>query len=275
MPNRIIRESARTSATLFRLSDGAERMFWRLTTVADDYGRFEADPRILKAQCFPLWGDRLKIVQVGKWYAEMEACELVTTYVVTGKVLGFFNTWDKHQRTRAKESKYPAPSSDNICRQPLSDVAVVGNRESRIEMRESDESRNGARSSATLTQENCAALPESLGQTQASGRGPTPTQVRSEAQPGAPAPESPTRVKFSIPDAITSALNRAPRLGAVTRLRYPDWWQAVIRANRGVDFPTEVLRAEAYLVAHPQRHYKDLGKFLHGWMSRADRSVTA
>lgn len=87
----------------------------------------------------------------------------------------------------------------------------------------------------------------------------------------APATE-PTRVQFKIPEAIVSALNRAPRLGAVTRLRDPAWWQAIMRANRGVDYPAEVLKAEAYLVAHPERRYKDLGKFLHGWMGRADRS---
>lgn len=209
-------------------------MFWRLTTVADDFGRFEADPRLLRAACFPLWGDRLKIAQVAKWYAELVAAEIVTSYLVAGKSLGFFTTWEKYQTVRAKASKFPAPTADNICSQPPPYVSVFENRESRIEMRESDESRNGARSSATLTQ-----------------------------------------VVFQIPEAIVSALNRAPRLGAVTRLRNPAWWQAIIRANRGVDFPAEVLKAEAYLVSHPERRYKDLAKFLHGWMSRADRSVTA
>lgn len=51
MPNRIIRDKCRTSISLDKLSFGAECMFWRLTTVADDYGRFEADARIrAKAQ---------------------------------------------------------------------------------------------------------------------------------------------------------------------------------------------------------------------------------
>lgn len=125
MPNRYIRESARTSATLYQLSHGAERMFWRLTTVADDYGRFESDARVLLANCFPLWAGEIKVSQVATWYGEMEACGLVTTYVVNGKHYGFFPTWEKHQRIRAKHSKYPAPSSDNICGHVLANVPDI------------------------------------------------------------------------------------------------------------------------------------------------------
>ena len=66
MPNRIIRESCTTSPTLDALSDGAERMFWRLTTIADDYGRFDADPRVLLAKCFPLRVGRISIKTIEK-----------------------------------------------------------------------------------------------------------------------------------------------------------------------------------------------------------------
>jgi hypothetical protein len=125
MPNRMIRESCRTSETLDRLSDGAERLFWRLTTVADDYGRFEADPRVLLAHCFPLKVGLLKVSAVGRLFRELVICGLVTTYDGGGKRLGFFTTWDKHQRIRAQHSKYPPPSSDNICQQTTADVPVV------------------------------------------------------------------------------------------------------------------------------------------------------
>lgn len=122
MPNRIIRESCRTSATLYLLSHGAERMFWRLTTIADDHGRFEADVRVLMAQCFPLWAGRIKVSEIAKWYAEMEKAGLVQSYLVNGKAYGHFLTWETHQYVRAKKSKHPAPTSDNICSQPLADV---------------------------------------------------------------------------------------------------------------------------------------------------------
>lgn len=125
MPNRMIRESARTSSTLYRLSDGAERFFWRLTTVADDFGRFEADPRILKAKCFPLWPDsRMSPQKVRTLYRELEH-ELVKTYVVEGKTFGFFVTWDRYQTRRASRSKFPSPTDANICEQPLADTPVI------------------------------------------------------------------------------------------------------------------------------------------------------
>lgn len=125
MPNRMIRESCRTSDTLNQLSAEAERLFWRLTTVADDYGRFEADPRVVLAQCFPLKVGLLKVEAVSKWFAELVACSLVRTYVSGCKQLAFFPTWEKHQYVRAKTSKYPAPADANICSQTPTDSPVV------------------------------------------------------------------------------------------------------------------------------------------------------
>lgn len=55
----------------------------------------------------------------------MEACGLVTTYVVSGRSYGFFVTWGKHQRVRAKESKHPAPTSADICGHLPSNAPVV------------------------------------------------------------------------------------------------------------------------------------------------------
>lgn len=126
MPNRMIRESCRTSLTLDALSDGAERTFWRLTTVADDYGRFEADPRIVTSTCYPLRNGRLDADQVKTWLDEMLDAGLIQVYRAGEKVYGVFLTWGKHQHVRAKRSKYPAPpTSVSICQQMLTDVPVV------------------------------------------------------------------------------------------------------------------------------------------------------
>lgn len=119
MGNRIIKESCRTSDQLNQLSDGAERMFWRLITVADDFGRFEADPVTLKAHCFPKLVDTLKTAKIKGWIDEFISVGLVKLYQSNDKTYGFFPTWDKHQRRRAQFSKHPAPTSDNICRQML------------------------------------------------------------------------------------------------------------------------------------------------------------
>ena len=64
MPSRVIRESALNSPTLAKLSHGAERLFWRLTIIADDAGRFDAHPTVVKARCFPLLVDTLKTADV-------------------------------------------------------------------------------------------------------------------------------------------------------------------------------------------------------------------
>jgi len=106
-------------------------MFWRLTTVADDFGRFDANQRVLLSTCFPLKAGILKPEKIELWYRELEVCELVTTYVCNGKRLGFFNTWDKHQDRRAKKSKFPSPTSENICSQMRADVLVSVSEEPR------------------------------------------------------------------------------------------------------------------------------------------------
>jgi hypothetical protein len=76
MSNRMIRESALTSPTLARLSHGAERTFWRLTVVADDFGRFNAEPSVVRARCFPLLLEAVKDRAVARWLDEMRAAEL-------------------------------------------------------------------------------------------------------------------------------------------------------------------------------------------------------
>ena len=87
-----------------------------------------------------------------------------------------------------------------------------------------------------------------------------------------PPPTSPPAVAFQIPSRIEEALRRAPILGAVTRLHTPAFWQAQVRANAGVNFAEEILKAEAWLVANPARGpKKDVARFLHNWLSRAER----
>lgn len=109
LPSRIIRESCTTSPTLDALSDGAERMFWRLTTIADDFGRFDADHRVLLARCFPLKTNTLSLKEIEKYITEMVSVSLITLYEVNNRIYGYFNTWGKYQRIRCKVSKFPEP----------------------------------------------------------------------------------------------------------------------------------------------------------------------
>ncbi len=131
MPRRFIQESCRRSPTLDSLSAEAERLFWRLTTVADDYGRFPADPRELLASCFPLRVGSWKPSRVGSWYAELEGSGLVMSYLAEDHLCGEFKKWQVHQGPpRAEKSRFPSPTEDGVsaarsCTQMRADVHVV------------------------------------------------------------------------------------------------------------------------------------------------------
>lgn len=95
------------------------------------------------------------------------------------------------------------------------------------------------------------------------------TKKRREEQPP---PDPPPAVEFSIPKSILDALDQSSHLRTIPALRNPIFWRAEVRANEGVDFGREVLKAEAWLVSHPnQAHKQDWAKFMHGWLGRAER----
>lgn len=115
MPSRIIHDKCRKSRTLNALSSDAERLFWRLTTAADDYGRFDADPRVLLSDCFPLKVEEIKAKQVETWRNELtkivedDELPLIRLYTMKGRTYGYFVTWTNHQRDRSKEKNPPKP----------------------------------------------------------------------------------------------------------------------------------------------------------------------
>lgn len=132
MPNRIIRESALTSHSLNRLSDGAERLFWRLTLVADDHGRFDAYPPTVKARCFPCKVDELKTDKIRAWLVELSRDHCLY-YTVGDRIYGQFYKWAEYQRQYGHASKFPQPPAD--CGSSPQNPALTLNRdlESRID----------------------------------------------------------------------------------------------------------------------------------------------
>ena len=107
MPNRIIRDSARSSKTLATLTDFAERGFWRLILAADDFGRFPADASLVLAMCFPRMTDKVSLLMCEQMLRECEAAGLIILYEVEGINYGQFVKADKYFTRRAKHSKYP------------------------------------------------------------------------------------------------------------------------------------------------------------------------
>ena len=80
MPNRIIKESITTSETLDQVGAEAERLFYRLIVVCDDYGRFDATPNIILGRCLPRKIGRIRDRDITRWLGELEDAGLIARY---------------------------------------------------------------------------------------------------------------------------------------------------------------------------------------------------
>lgn len=107
MPTRFIKESCRSSKNLDKLTDFEERLWWRLITTADDFGRFMACPELVRSACFPFKTLPTKTIVAA--LHSLQTHDLIRLYSVDDRQYGEFAKWEKHQgKPRAKESKYPA-----------------------------------------------------------------------------------------------------------------------------------------------------------------------
>ena len=112
MPNRIIKESIRTSKSVNGMSDFEFRLWVHLITYVDDYGRGSADPELLKGFVFP----RRKSVTesaIAKTLSALATTGLIRLYEVDGEPYLCFPNWAEHQRIQTKKSKFPAPDENN------------------------------------------------------------------------------------------------------------------------------------------------------------------
>lgn len=108
MPNRLLREGIVDSERINALSAEGERLFYRLLVVADDFGRMDARPAIVRARCFPLM-ETLSGEKIEKWLAELADKLLIVRYEVGGRPYLAVGRWE--QRVRAN-AKHPPPPDD-------------------------------------------------------------------------------------------------------------------------------------------------------------------
>lgn len=113
MPNRILKDSIRTSKKVNDLSDFNYRIWSYLITYVDDYGRGSADPELLKGLVFPR-RKGLTEAQISKALDDLANTGMIKLYEVDGESYLYFPNWDMHQQIRAKKSKFPAPANENI-----------------------------------------------------------------------------------------------------------------------------------------------------------------
>lgn len=129
MPNRIIKESIRTSKSVNQMTDFQFRVWTYLITFVDDYGRGSADPELIKGFVFP----RRKGVTeatIEKTLAELATIGSILLYEVDGESYLCFPNWSEHQTVRNKVSKFPAPEDGKItlaskCKQMQANVPVI------------------------------------------------------------------------------------------------------------------------------------------------------
>ncbi len=108
MPNRIIKESLCSSEKISSLSDFEFRLWVSLITQADDAGRGDARPAIIKGRVFPL-RDRVTAKDIDVSLHALAAKGCITLYTVDGRSYFWFPSWAEHQRIRDCKPKYPEP----------------------------------------------------------------------------------------------------------------------------------------------------------------------
>lgn len=111
MPTRLLRDWT-DSLRFDGISAEAERLFARLIMKADDYGRFHADPRLLKANCFPLL-ENLRTPDLVRWLDELSNRQLILRYEAEGRsLLVIVNYGQRLKQSRAKFPARPGESAD-------------------------------------------------------------------------------------------------------------------------------------------------------------------
>ena len=118
MPNRLLKESFKSSPQIEELSWFEECVWTRLLVTVDDYGRFDARPAMLKSELFPV-NEKVTKAAIEKAVEHLAKLDLIRMYAVDGRPYLFIPTWEKHQRIRAHKSRFPEPDSHMtvICQQ--------------------------------------------------------------------------------------------------------------------------------------------------------------
>lgn len=120
MPNRIVKESVCTSEKIASLSDFEFRLWVGLITQADDAGRGDARPAIIKGHVFPL-RDRVTAKDIDASLHALAAKGCVSLYEIDGKPYFWFPSWAEHQRIRDCKPKYPEPPEKDASPQIAAD----------------------------------------------------------------------------------------------------------------------------------------------------------
>ena len=124
MPNRVLRDWT-DSEKVDTLSFQAEALFTRLIMKADDFGCFHANPKLLRAYCFPLRIDQIKEADICLWLAECESAGLLFIYSSNNKQYLRINNFG--QRLRIMRHKFPEPTETQLPEVVKGDTQLLSN----------------------------------------------------------------------------------------------------------------------------------------------------
>jgi hypothetical protein len=119
MPNRIVRDAILTSPAVCSLGWAEEVFYRRLMSIADDFGRYEALPQLLRSRCYPLQTDDVRVADISRWMAACQKAGLVVLYEVDGKSYLQIAKFGQQQRSASKCP--PPPEGAGDCYQLLAD----------------------------------------------------------------------------------------------------------------------------------------------------------
>lgn len=106
MPTRYLKQGICDSDSINELSDSAECLFYRLLVTADDFGRADGRPLVVKSKCYPI-KESVTVKSIEKCLAELEQHGVIARYIADGKPYLQLQKWDS--KPRAGKSKFPQP----------------------------------------------------------------------------------------------------------------------------------------------------------------------
>jgi len=254
VPDRMIRERARRSPTLKRLTDAAERAWWRLTVTFDDQGRFDADPEVLLSQLMERkpagWTVKKMAAVILEWEAPGgDASDpLVHLYQVQGdlRLYGHALTVQEHQRERDSKPKYPEPPCGNLPQHAAK-----------------------CRDSRQLAAPSVAVAVAVSGAVAGSdAREPQTAAARGAADAAGKGKDN------GVDPDIRTWLLATKHLGPLAEDRHADLWATLERAYDKYPwlyFEEEIAKADAWVAANPAKAPRPRGlpAFMRNWMEKA------
>jgi hypothetical protein len=124
MPQRFLKPGIVSSKKWDGLSWIGQSFYVRILTLVDDFGRYEADPILLKNQAFPL-RENIRAAQVLELCRELSLSQLAFFYKADGKEYFQLSNWT--ERARADKSKYPETGEPYLTANVVSVTANVVN----------------------------------------------------------------------------------------------------------------------------------------------------